>query len=61
MALDKVNADPRALMKGLTPIQLEGMVEEYLMKVDPMWMIATCEHDLMIFGDTSTASLVGFH
>ncbi len=61
MALGKVSADPRALMKGLTPIQFEEMVEEYLKKVDPMWMIATCEHDLSTFGDASAASLIGFH
>ncbi len=61
MALGKVNADPRALMKGLTPIQLEEMVDEYLQKVDPMWMIATCEHDLTVFGDMSAASMVRFH
>ena len=61
MALGKVSADPQALMKGLTPIQLEEMVEEYLKKVEPMWVIATCEHDLSIFGDASAASLIGFH
>ena len=61
MALGKVSADPRALMKGLTPIQFEEMIEEYLKKVDPMWMIVTCEHDLSTFGDASAASLVGFH
>ena len=61
MEFGQVYADPRALMKGLTPIQLEGMVEEYLQKTDPMWVLAMCDHDLSSFGDLNTASLVGFH
>ncbi len=48
-------------MKGYTPIQRQEMVDEYLEKVDSMWMIATCKHDLSAFGDVSTGSLVGFH
>ncbi len=61
MALGNMTYDPQALVKGLILIQHEGMLEEYLKKFESMWMIATCEHDLSVFGDEDTASLIGFH
>ena len=61
MALGNMIYDLRALVKGLIPIQREGMLEEYLAKVESRWMIATCEHDLAVFGDQGTANLIGFH
>ncbi len=61
MEFREVSYDPRILMKGHTPIQRQEMVDEYLEKVEPMWMIVTCEHDLLSFGDVSAGSLVGFH
>ncbi len=61
MALGNVIYDPWALVKGLIPIQREGMLEEYLAKVESRWMIASCEHNLSVFGDEGTANLIGFH
>ncbi len=53
--------DKQIMLRGYTVIQREEMVEEYLEKVDLMWMIATCNHDLLGLGDVSTGSLIGFH
>ncbi len=61
MALENARYDPRALMQGLIPIQREGMIEDYLKEVEPMWVIATCQHDLSVFGNEEAASLIGFH
>ncbi len=61
MEFSEVRFDQMILLRGHTPIQREEMVDEYLEKVDPMWMIAMCEHDLSSFGDVSAGSLIGFH
>ncbi len=61
MEFSEVRFDQMILLRGHTPIKREEMVDEYLEKVDPMWMIAMCEHDLSSFGDVSAGSLIGFH
>ncbi len=56
-----VSFDPQIFMKGYTPIQRQEMVDKYLEKVDSMWMVMMCKHDLLDFGDVSAGSLIGFH
>ncbi len=61
MALGNVSYNTKIMTKGLIPIQMEAEVEAYLEKLDPLWMIATCEHNLSPLGDVTAGSLVGLH